>query len=887
VGPENLNPLDELKSLDQQVEVVNDLAGLKPIFFRLEEIAKQNVNDFEVQLAVGDIKQHLVNRGTKLKQAKEASPERIPTSTAGTIPVAETVATPPALPSVPSTTTLTRSINIPPPSKPPFPTQPAPPPPAPPPLPSGPPTLSGSMPASMPSSMPSSMSDTLQASNSSEIASLASSIMPVEPPPVPVPVGSPAGPPPLMGSAFGSQEALATTEHAPPAMPPPMPTAMPTRTPAPMPAMPSQRIPLPVNPGNASANIPQPPQPPQQNPPPPQGPPKPPQNWKRAIWIGAFVGAVIAVAGIIGLVNLARNRSKKEAASAQIQVQIDTTPPGASVRVTSANSGEQTCTSACKLALPAGNYQVTAFLDGYEPAASGVVLVAGQPASVSLALEPQAQSLRILTDLDMGKIVVDDQPPADLQEGQFVLDHIQPGSHKVTITSKTGEGSFSFDIFPAKQPSITGPVTAKNLNAVVVSSLGNQAHVVTNAGPLKLMVNGQPEADATPEGVDLKSFQAGVDELIVGEGKDQRNVKESFGPAPMLTAFFKSDLNIGTLIVSTGENDVHVFINNKETSRRTQRGQVRIQAIDKVSVRVAKDGFEAPPPQTAEVKKGDETRLEFKLKALPQFSSLQINGGTPGAEVLIDDKSVGTLGADGGFNNGTIAPGDHTIELRRSQFVPRRYPRSFKAGSTVTIAGGDAVLAADRPQPPPEKKVELPPPPKQTAAVTPPPPKVGTMADWEDNAQWKQDGDMWVHKGGGFLFYKLPAKGVFTFTAELLKGGSIFRGGKIRWVANYTGPKDYALFELDSKNFTPKVVMKGKTYERPKTPLKDMEKQKSFAIQIDITPDHIVHKMFMGGEWIGLDTWAEPGQRFSDGKFGLLVQGDDEIGLTNFTFQPK
>lgn len=863
MGPENLNPLDELKSLDQQVELVNDLAGLKPIFFRLEEIAKQNVNDFEVQLAVGDIKQHLVNRGTKLKQAKEASPERIPTPAAVPVPVMS----PPALPEV-STSTITRSINIPPPSKPPFPTQPAPPPPdlpvpppfaqrpaPPPPLPPGPPPMPA--PAPVQESMP------------ADIASLASSIMPVEPPPMPA--ASPLGPPPL-GPPFGTQqEPLATTEQAPPTIPPPVPS----RTPAPMPAaVPSQRIPLP--------NSPQ--QPP---PPPPPQPPKPPLNWKRALWVGGFVGAIVAVAGIIGLVNLARNRKKEAAANAQIAMQIDTTPPGASVRVTSANSGEQTCTSSCKLSLPAGNYQVTAFLDGYEPAASGVVLVAGQPASVSLALEPQAQSLRILTDLEMGKIVVDDQPPADLQEGQFVLDHIQPGSHKVSITSKTGEGSFSFDIAPAKQPSITGPVTAKNLSAVVVSSLGNQAHVVTNSGPLKLAVNGQPEADATPEGVDLKSFQAGVDELVVGEGKDQRNVKESFGPAPMLTAFFKSDLNIGTLIVSTGENDVHVFVNNKETSRRTQRGQMRIQAIGKVSVRVAKDGFEAPPAQTADVKKGDETRLEFKLKALPQFSSLQINGGTPGAEVLIDDKTIGTIGADGGFNNGTVPPGDHAIDLRRNQFVPRHYSRSFKAGSTVTIAGGDAVLAAERLPPPPEKKVEAPPPPKQIAVVTPPPPKAGTIADFEDASLWKQDGDTWTHKGAGFLFYKLPAKGVFTFTAELLKGGGIFHGGKIRWVANYVDPKNYALFELDSKNFTPKVVMKGKTYERPKTPLKDLDKQKSFAIQIDITPDHIVHKMMMGGEWIGVDTWAEPGLHFSDGKFGFLVQGDDEIGLTNFAFQPK
>ena len=299
------------------------------------------------------------------------------------------------------------------------------------------------------------------------------------------------------------------------------------------------------------------------------------------------------------------------------------------MRVTSANSGEQTCTSSCKLALPPGNYQVTAFLDGYEPAASGVVLAAGQPASVNLTLEPQAQSLRILTDLEAGKIVVDDQPPADLQEGQFVLDHVQPGSHKVTVTSKTGEGSFSFDIFPAKPPMITGPVTAKNLSAVVVASLGNQAHLVTNAGPLKLAVNGQPEADAGPEGVDLKSFQAGVDELVSGDGKDQRSVKESFGPAPMLTAFFKSDLE-----------HRHVDCLHRRGRRAGVREQQGVSEAHpartvahpdhrQVAGACGQGRLRAAPPQTAEVKKGDETRLEFKLKALPQFSSLQINGGTP------------------------------------------------------------------------------------------------------------------------------------------------------------------------------------------------------------------------------------------------------------------
>ena len=34
-------------------------------------------------------------------------------------------------------------------------------------------------------------------------------------------------------------------------------------------------------------------------------------------------------------------------------------------------------------------------------------------------------------------------------------------------------------------------------------------------------------------------------------------------------------------------------------------------------------------------------------------------------------------------------------------------------------------------------------------------------------------------------------------------------------------------------------------------------------------------------------TWAEPGRNFSEGKFGFLIRGNDEIGISDFKFQPK
>ncbi len=580
MGAQNLNPFDELKTLDRQIDLVSDLAALKPIFQRLDEIAKENPSDFEVQLVVGDIKQHLVNRGSRLKEQQQTAPPPppLPPTVAARPPkpVVPTPAADPVRPVPPPDLKPTKKLM----SSGQFVTKPAVPD-LPPPVPPAP-------------------------------VSAAPRAVPPVPPPVPSPELSAKAPPSPQPPV--EEGPLATTAQAPPTS-----GRFKKRPPqAPRP-----------EPGNVRA---EPPKPPRQTPPP--KPPSPP-NWKRALFLGAFAGAVLAIALIAILVNQARTRNGRIVTGATVQVDITTMPPGASIRVASASAAqapggqaasdqsgtdavETKCTSNCKVDLAPGSYQVTAFLDGFQPATSPLTVAAGQPALVDLTLVPESQSVRILTDLDQGKVVFDDQPPVDLQEGQLVLDDVKPGAHTVKLMGRNSAASFSFEIADAKPPAVTGAVTARNLAAVLVSSFGKQARVVTNAGPLKLSLNGQPQGDVGPEGIDLKDFQPGVDEIVVGEDKDQRNVKESFGPAPMLTAFLKSDVNAGTLIVSTGEDDVRVFVNNKEYRQHTKRGQVRIQTLGDVSVRVAKDGFQEEPLQTAEVK-----------KRLRGAARIQAEGGAP------------------------------------------------------------------------------------------------------------------------------------------------------------------------------------------------------------------------------------------------------------------
>ncbi|MGH9645549.1 MAG: PEGA domain-containing protein, partial [Bryobacteraceae bacterium] len=158
-------------------------------------------------------------------------------------------------------------------------------------------------------------------------------------------------------------------------------------------------------------------------------PPVPPQlprqaapqiPWKRALWTGIAVGIVLSLLLIVVLVNVARKRNinvpDSTAVASGVAVKIATTPSGASIRV----NGEEKCTSDCTLTLPPGPYQITAFLDGYEPAASGVSLVAGRPLTLNLPLETRPQTVRILSDLAKGKVILDGQPPVDLQDGQYL-----------------------------------------------------------------------------------------------------------------------------------------------------------------------------------------------------------------------------------------------------------------------------------------------------------------------------------------------------------------------------------------------------------------------------------------------------------------------------------
>ncbi|MGO9256884.1 MAG: protein kinase domain-containing protein [Bryobacteraceae bacterium] len=563
------------------------------------------------------------------------------------------------------------------------------------------------------------------------------------------------------------------------------------------------------------------------------------------------------------------------------------------------------------------------------PAPAPVVQV---PAPV---VEPPVNStLRVFGDVEGGKYTLDDRDPADIEDGQISLDNVPPGQHTLKIKGSREEATIVFSTWRGAAPSID-TLSAKELLAVTVASMGGKAKLRSSSASAKVSVDGKPAGEAGADGLDLTDLSQGNHELTIGEGKDLRSMVLGIGTAPMLTAFLKSDRNVGTLVIVTGEDGVNVLLDGKPYRRQTQRGLVRIPNlfVKDYTVRVAKDGFMDTAEQHAPVRKGEEFKLEFQLKPMPKVASLAIQGAIPGSQVLLDQNVIGTVQDDGSFTASSVPPGEHSIELRKDAYKPRKIEKRFEASQTLQLAAADISLEklpgtlklnitpaeaqitvarlGEAPRPVTDAILNLPDGTytlsasaanyqektytvslvsgdNKTLDISLPPlakpaPKAlgGGMADWDSPGAWKLENDWYVRKGGDFIGYK-PAStnGTFVFTIEQR------HGKRLQWEAARTDSRNYVLFQIDKKTFYRAQVVNGKETQLKKIPL-PAQKQSAYTIEMDIANGSIVNRLQDGSNWIVLDSWEEPNRAFGNGKFGFYIPGGDEVGLSNFSFAPK
>ena len=496
---------------------------------------------------------------------------------------------------------------------------------------------------------------------------------------------------------------------------------------------------------------------------------------------------------------------------------------------------------------------------------------------------PTSPTVRLYTDLVPGNVSIDGGDVVDLKDGELVLNKLQPGRHSVKVSGRGGDAAFSFDIAEQSAPRVIGLPAASNVLAVLVSEQGNQARLVTNANDSQVLLDGKAAGTAGPDGLTLDNLGTTDHDLQVAQGKDRQRFVLTYTPAPTLTVYVKSDPNAGTVVVMTGQDGADVYIDDALYRRKTEQGQVRIPLkVGKYTIRVHKAGFIDPPPEVVEVKKAEEAAMQFRLQPTPQIATLAITGALPGTMVYLDKDLAALIGADGNANISNVKPGDHVIELRREQALPKRFQRTFHIGDVVVLSGPDVTLdkavaeaqsAAPTTAAPPE-----PAPASPSTANKPSPPT--------QNYSMEMVGAQ-VRKGGGFVNYHVPkVPGHYSFAAQGHLGG-VFKKSKLQWYAGYQDSENYVLFTLDGKHAVVHEVRDGKSIEVSRVPF-NVDSNEWVQADVSVRPDAVSARVKMpDGSWINIGSATSPGRDFTQGKVGFYIPSNDEVAVSNFRFSNR
>ncbi len=398
----------------------------------------------------------------------------------------------------------------------------------------------------------------------------------------------------------------------------------------------------------------------------------------------AVAAAIVLIAAALAVTQFMRKPAapKTPAPAGQLSVEISENVTGAHVTV----DGQPIASE--QVSLKPGRHQLAATLDGYLPFSQALDVEANQQRTkkVHVDLIPSPAEIRIASALKTGQAIVDTKS-TNLQEGNLILGGISPGDHTLKIVDGGKElVSLSFSFQPAALVDLHGPVEAKDIPAVVVSSLGHNAKVWASAGVKGARGTGASQPIA-PEGLTLDNVVAGNNDFVIDDGKSSHPLTIDATSAPVLTINLGTERAIGTVVLHANVPDAKVVVNGVVLKRPMANG-VRIISLEPNTYRlkVVSPGFQDAAEQTVEIKQGDSKSLQFALVPVIRKGVLALEKFPADTEVLVDGNKVGTTGSDGTFRTDVNA-GPHTLAFRKNGFEETSVSRDFKADGTLALTG--------------------------------------------------------------------------------------------------------------------------------------------------------------------------------------------------------
>ena len=649
--------------------------------------------------------------------------------------------------------------------------------------------------------------------------------------------------------------------------------------------------------------------------------------------LGAGVAIILFTAWWIG----SRSVEAPPAPVAEVfLVSLRSSPAGATLSI----GGEECGTSTCAVELTSGSYQAEARLAGYLPAVLSFDVTEDDVskndtslAPFTLTLSPLPVMLRISSDLPRGEITLDDEALGTLEEGELevALDSIAPGEHVLAVSGAGAGATLRFESLAGALPVVREALETRELRAVVVAGFGPQARLYSDAVISEAKL-GEEELSGLPAtSLGFDALAKGEHELELNAGGKTRRVIFDSAEGPSLAIFLRTDRNVGGLRIHTGEDGATIYLDGKKYRRLTRRGRALIYLYpNQYTVRVEKQGFRVAPEQTVQIRKGEQSRLDFKLTPLPTTATLKIPNGIPGATVLIDGNEIGVIPPDGRFSASNIEPGRHRVTIRKDLHQARESSRQFEANGTVEVngllegalgtlrvkvsppevkarlslrregEGNDRAIidsslqleagtytvtavaegfeeygATIRLQASESKTVRLELRPLDSQRATRP---ALRLDGWAEAGGWRREGDLLTRSGGGIIL--APADGgpgVYEFSALLR------RGRRLEWVANHVDQNNYALFQIGKNYFHRIEVVDGHRSKPFKIP-HSLSWNSFITVRIEVAPDVLVHRLLQNSEWSVIDRWVHTGAEFTAGKFGFHIPRRDQIALRRFTF---
>src|SRR5205823_8983143 len=148
----------------------------------------------------------------------------------------------------------------------------------------------------------------------------------------------------------------------------------------------------------------------------------------------------------------------------------------------------------------------------------------------------------------------------------------------------------------------------------------------------------------------------------------------------------------GTLQVQANAEGSRVHINGRQAAGSIQHGKwsVRLEPGE-YKVRLKREGYEDTDEQTVTILAGKIVPLVFDLKQAASSAFLRIIGGTPEAEVWVDDQKIGMLDTSGALDSTPVkADVELGIRIQKEGFEKYETRRRARAGESIAFSGAEA-----------------------------------------------------------------------------------------------------------------------------------------------------------------------------------------------------